>query len=158
MAEIDTDLELVLQQKNALLSYENLPVVNANPILMHQLFYNLINNALKFSRPDVRPLIQLGASKATEDDVKFSALDPNQVFYKIAVTDNGIGFPQEQAQRIFGTFTRLHAKDKFEGTGLGLALCKKIVERHHGAIYAKSAEGQGATFVILLPAVSLAAV
>ena len=152
LEEIESDLELLLTQREALLSYENMPVINGNRILLYQLFYNLINNALKFARRDVRPLIQLAGHLATHDELRHSSLDPRVRHCKIAVTDNGIGFQQEQADRIFSTFTRLHPKDRYEGTGLGLALCKKIVERHNGVIYAKSSEGQGATFVVLLPA------
>jgi signal transduction histidine kinase len=110
--------------------------------LLHQLFYNLINNSLKFSQPDRAPVIQITAALLYENGAGLVS---------IQVKDNGIGFPQQDAERIFQTFTRLHAKDRYEGTGLGLALCKKIVDRHRGHIRATGVENEGAVFTITLP-------
>ena len=102
-------------------------------------FYNLINNSLKFSKEGTAPVIRIVAAQETDD------------FIRIEMADNGIGFHPNYATRIFAPFTRLHSKDAFEGSGLGLALCKKIVERHGGTIVARGRPGDGATFVIRLP-------
>jgi PAS domain S-box-containing protein len=141
LQDVQNDLELVIQQKNATVECSRLPAVPGSPVLLHQLFYNLINNSLKFSREDTPPLIRI---YSIDDDMK------NET--SIVVEDNGIGFRQQDAEKIFGTFIRLHSKDKYEGTGLGLALCQKIAERHGGTIKADGQEGQGARFTVLLPA------
>jgi signal transduction histidine kinase len=112
------------------------------PVLIYQLFYNLINNSLKFSRPENQPHILIASSP-----IKYQGSE----YVQISITDNGIGFDQQYEKRIFNTFTRLNSKDKYEGTGLGLALCKKIAERHHGQISATGEKNKGAIFTILLP-------
>lgn len=139
---IRSDLEIVIAQKNALLNVPVLPTIKGNRFLLHQLFYNLINNSLKFSRANVEPVVNVKAEI-------LQAAGTTSV--QILITDNGIGFDQSNATRIFDTFSRLNPKDKFEGTGLGLALCKKIVQRHHGQVSAFGEVGTGATFVIKLP-------
>ena len=141
IANVEADLEIVVQQKHAHIEVAELPVVNGAPVLVHQLFYNLVNNALKFSRPGIPPQVRVSAQGAAGGMVE------------IAVQDNGIGFEPEYAERIFKTFARLHSKDSYEGTGLGLALCKRIVERHGGTIRAESRPEQGAVFILTLPAV-----
>jgi signal transduction histidine kinase len=108
--------------------------------MLYQLFYNLVNNSLKFSRKGVPAVITIVAGAIGAD---------RRV--QIEVRDNGIGFPQEYADKIFATFTRLHPKDQYEGTGLGLSLCEKIVERHGGTIWATSKVGEGTVFTIELP-------
>lgn len=140
--DIKNDLEIVVAQKNATIQTNVMPDVPGNRFLLYQLFYNLINNSLKFAKPDVHPLIQIGAEIIAEE---------NNRTLRICIQDNGIGFSQANAIRIFDTFARLHPKDKFEGTGLGLALCKKIVHRHRGQIQAFGEEGKGATIVVTLP-------
>ena len=142
LENIESDLELVLQERNAIIRREKLPIVEGAPVLLYQLFYNIVGNSLKFSKRDGRPLIAI-ASRIVEEVGKQIAL--------FTITDNGIGFNQQHAGRIFGAFTRLNSKDKYEGTGLGLALCKKIVERHHGSISATGVAGVGAVFVVKLP-------
>lgn len=143
-----TDLEMVIQQKDAKIDYHHLPVIQGNPFLLQQLFYNLLNNSLKFSNPSVKPVITIQSNYVDKaNQVQSNPSDYLHLEFK----DNGIGFNPAYAEKIFGIFTRLHAKDKFEGTGLGLALCKKIVQRHGGKIYAESEEGKGATFHIILP-------
>jgi len=138
LKNVESDLELLIQQKKATLSYSGLPSVEGAPLLLYQLFYNLINNSLKFSKSDTPSIIKITAGIGTD-------------YTEIMVEDNGIGFDQEQAERIFDTFTRLNTKDKYEGTGLGLSLCKKIVERHGGGISASGKKGEGAVFRIRLP-------
>jgi PAS domain S-box-containing protein len=142
MKSVEVDLELVIQQKGATIRYNNLPTIEGAPIILHQLFYNLVNNALKFTRPGVPPVITVTTQIESSNGLEFALID---------VQDNGIGFEQEYADQIFGTFTRLHSKDRYEGSGLGLALCKNIVERHGGSIRAKGIPNQGATFEITLP-------
>jgi signal transduction histidine kinase len=141
-ANIESDLELALQERDATIRREPLPSVEGAPVLLYQLFYNLVGNSLKFSKKGNRPLITI-ASRVVEEVGKQIAL--------FTITDNGIGFDQHQAGRIFEAFTRLNSKDRYEGTGLGLALCKKIVERHHGSITATGVSGVGAVFVVKLP-------
>ncbi|MEJ7913774.1 MAG: ATP-binding protein, partial [Chitinophagaceae bacterium] len=147
---VETDLEMVIQQKQAVIYKEDLPIIEGSPVLLHQLFYNLVNNALKFSKADIKPLIQIVSEKVKGQNIPNDGL-PNQEYLQISVKDNGIGFDQSQADKIFQTFSRLNSKDKYEGTGLGLALCKKIAERHGGTMRAEGKEGEGATFTIVLP-------
>lgn len=137
--DITSDLELVIKEKSASIFYNDLPSLKGSSTLIHQLFYNLLYNALKFARKEVHPVITI---KATN-------WESNSVY--ITVTDNGIGFEQQHSEKIFKTFTRLNNRDKYEGTGLGLSLCKKIVERHGGHIYASGKENEGAIFNIVLP-------
>jgi signal transduction histidine kinase len=140
--QIAGDLEVLIHQKEAQIETHDLPSFKGAPMLLYQLFYNLINNSLKFARRGVPAQIVIGARLVNTDDRSRVRID---------VRDNGIGFPQAHADQIFATFTRLHAKDQYEGTGLGLSLCKKIVERHGGTIEANSEPGEGAVFTITLP-------
>ncbi|MFC6096721.1 PAS domain S-box protein [Flavobacterium qiangtangense] len=140
---IESDLELLIQQKNATIIRENLPEIEGADVLIHQLFYNLINNALKFSKSDVPTVIEINSEDDTSTD--------GDEMVKITVSDNGIGIDPSFSEKIFDVFSRLNAKDDYEGTGLGLALCKKIVERHHGTISATGIRGEKAIFTILLP-------
>lgn len=139
---IEIDLELALQGKNATIEYHGLPTIKGAPILLYQLFYNLVNNAIKFAKKDIPPRITLLSVIVTENGKDFA---------RITLQDNGIGFGSDEASRIFETFTRLNSKDQYEGTGLGLSLCKKIVERHGGTIEAAGTPGEGAIFTIMLP-------
>jgi signal transduction histidine kinase len=109
---------------------------------MRQLFYNLLNNALKFSLPDMPPCITINLEE--------TANSPNG-YCTISISDNGIGFPQDKSEKIFTMFQRLHSRDEFGGTGIGLALCKKVVLNHDGAIWAVAEPGNGATFFVRLP-------
>lgn len=145
LQNIQTDLEVPVQQKNAVINVGPLPDVAGAPVLLYQLFYNLINNSLKFARTELDPVITVSAV----DDPSFA--DGNGVGYvRISVKDNGIGFDSEHAEKIFEPFSRLYPKDKYEGTGLGLALCKNIAEKHGGSIYADGS-ADGATIHVLLP-------
>ena len=135
---ITGDLEVLVSKKSARIVKDDLPTIEGSEVLLYQLFYNLINNSLKFSRPDV-PVVVTIESKDAEDHVI------------IRITDNGIGFDPLYAERIFDSFTRLNTKDQFEGTGLGLSLCRKIVQRHNGSIDAHGVPGKGAAFRIRLP-------
>ena len=149
---IETDLELLISQKKAVIQYETLPQLEGMPFLIYQLFYNLFNNALKFSKADIAPHILISTKIVSGNTLEeITGIDPNKTYVEIKIKDNGIGFAQQYKEKIFHTFTRLNAKDKYEGTGLGLSLCKSIVARHDGFISAEGVEGQGATFTILLP-------
>lgn len=148
---IITDLELVVQQKKAVINYKDLPTIRCAPILIFQLLYNLINNSLKFSKPGVTPEIEVTASRISPLQANEYYLNAQTSYFEITVKDNGIGFSQEHAETIFKTFSRLNSKDKFEGTGLGLSLCKTIVEKHNGIIKAYGIENVGATFLVVLP-------
>jgi PAS domain S-box-containing protein len=144
--DIETDLEIMIAEKDATIEHHGLPVIEGSSILLYQLFYNLINNSLKFSQDVVEPFI-----KITADTIYLDAIGKQNEWTKIMIRDNGIGFDIDDARKIFKPFSRLNSKDKYEGTGLGLALCKKIVERHNGTIEASSKEGEGSLFVITLP-------
>jgi light-regulated signal transduction histidine kinase (bacteriophytochrome) len=149
---ITSDLELLILQKEASINVEKLPGIKGIPTLIYQLFYNLINNALKFSKTDTPAEIQIYGRKLPPEEIASFDLRKSGSYVEIIVKDNGIGFSQEYADKVFNVFTRLNSRDKYEGTGLGLALCRKIVHRHGGVIRAKSAEGEGAEFHIILPA------
>ena len=145
-----SDLEVVLQEKNAQITLEKMPVLEAVPGQMRQLFQNLISNALKFSKPDSAPQILMQSELIATKDID-AAPDPKGHYARIQVIDNGIGFDEAYRDKIFTIFQRLHGRSEYEGTGIGLAIVKKIVEKHNGLIGAKSQEGEGAAFTIILP-------
>ena len=138
------DLELEIEQKKANVKTTDLPTVNGYPRQLQQLFQNLIANALKYSKPGSPPLIQVDSSVVSED---------GRAYHLFEVKDNGIGFEPEYADRIFQMFTRLHGKNEYSGTGVGLSIVKKIVENHQGFVKAESEKGVGSIFKIYLPAI-----
>jgi PAS domain S-box-containing protein len=140
--DVQIDLELAIQQKAGTIIKEDLPKIHGAKILIHQLFYNLLNNALKFAKADVPPIVHISCDMRNID---------GQMFVNIIVSDNGIGFEPVYKDKVFELFSRLNAKDKYEGSGLGLSLCKKIVLRHGGTISARAVKGEGAEFLISLP-------
>ena len=146
LEDVKNDLELAIIQKDAKITYGKLAEVRGIRILIYQLFYNLISNSLKFIKPDVTPVITISTETVTRTIQKKTGQ-----FVHITVADNGIGFNPEYAEKMFGVFSRLNSKDAYEGTGLGLALCRKIAVRHGGEIYAEGKEGQGAIFHVFLP-------
>ena len=147
--EVLSDLELLIEQSGARVELGDLPVIEADPTQMRQLLQNLLSNALKFQKPSEPPLVKVGGGilRGTKD----SEEAPQGRLCQLTVEDNGIGFEPENANRIFTLFARLHGQSKYDGNGIGLAICRKIVERHKGTIVAKSVLGQGATFVVTLP-------
>ncbi len=151
LKSIEEDLEILISQKNAEISFGSCPPFEGVPFLIRQLFYNLINNSLKFSKKDIPPVINITAGLIAQNNIADVNAALGGPFVQISLKDNGIGFHQEYAEKIFATFTRLNSKDKYEGTGLGLALCKNIVTRHHGFITAESEKDAGAVFKIILP-------
>lgn len=140
--EVLSDLEVRVRETGGGVEIGQLPVIDADPMQMRQLFQNLIGNALKYHRPGVAP-------KVTVRDETVASLANG--FCRICVEDNGIGFDEEYNERIFEVFQRLHGRDEYEGTGVGLAVCRKIVDRHEGRISARSVSGKGAAFTVALP-------
>jgi light-regulated signal transduction histidine kinase (bacteriophytochrome) len=151
LKEVQTELELVIEETNTTIALQNLPVLEAIPSQMSQLFNNLISNAIKFRKPGVYPLIKIAGKKLSAAEKHDYLLSLNHEFYQITVEDNGIGFEEEYATRIFLIFQRLHGRAEYGGSGIGLAICKKIIDNHHGQIHAESVPGEGAVFTILLP-------
>jgi two-component system CheB/CheR fusion protein len=147
------DLDLLILETGAVIHYKQaLPVVDAIPLQMNQLFYNLLTNALKFRKEETSPLIAISLRALSGDEIRSdSNLQTNLRYIEIIISDSGLGFEQQFAKQIFQLFERLYSADEFEGTGVGLALCKKIVENHQGHIFAKSTEGEGAAFYVVLP-------
>jgi signal transduction histidine kinase len=140
------DLEIRLAQSGGRVEIEPLPSVEGDPVQMRQLLGNLIANALKFARDGVAPLVRVSGRLVDDRAGDASSLA------RIEVSDSGIGFNEAYLDRIFVPFERLHARQQYEGTGMGLAICRKIVERHNGSITARSTPGAGSTFIIDLPA------
>lgn len=150
------DVEMLIQERDCKIESDELPVIDAIDIQMSQLFSNLISNSIKFSYPDKPLRIEIRATKlSVTQKASYPQLSPKKEYYKITFIDNGIGFDQSYALQIFEIFQRLHAKNEYSGTGIGLATCKKIVQNHGGQISASSVPGQGATFEIILPASQL---
>jgi light-regulated signal transduction histidine kinase (bacteriophytochrome) len=153
-AEVVSDLEVQIKHSGGRVEVDKLPAIQADPLQMHQLFQNLIANALKFHRQDEPPVVKVsGRYIPTREDRKPERLKSEQC--RIVVEDNGIGFDEKYCSRIFGIFQRLHPRDVYEGTGIGLAICRRIVEQHGGTITAHSAPGKGSAFEVLLPVVAL---
>ena len=146
------DLELMVAQTEARIEVGPLPTVKGFRRQLQQLFQNLISNALKYRKPGVSPVISLTSRMVRGRDYSFArAEDLDRPFHLIEVQDNGIGFEQANADRIFQMFQRLHGNKEYAGTGVGLAIAKKVVENHNGYLWAEGNPGQGATFRMLLP-------
>jgi signal transduction histidine kinase len=136
--EVLADLETSIAESGGRVEVGELPVIDADALQMRQLLQNLLGNALKYRQKDTPPVVRLGCSNGGQHCT-------------ITVTDNGIGFNEKYASKIFRMFVRLHGRAEYEGSGIGLAICRKIVERHGGTIVATSTAGQGATFTVTLP-------
>ncbi|PBQ32838.1 hybrid sensor histidine kinase/response regulator [Sphingobacteriaceae bacterium] len=150
LEEIISDLEISISEKGASITLGHLPVIDAIPSQIRQVFQNLISNGLKFSRKGVPPVISITADFSDEKDAGAPALSEGK-FCRIHVKDNGIGFEEEFIEKIFVIFQRLHTRDTYEGTGIGLAITKKIIEKHNGIIQVKSKVKQGSVFTLILP-------
>ena len=149
LQEVLCDLDGLVERTGGSVEAGNLPTIKADPLQMRQLLQNLIGNALKFHKSDEPPMIKV-SSQILEERRNFYDRGNNNVC-QITVTDNGIGFDEKYLERIFQPFQRLHTSREYEGTGIGLSICRSIVERHHGHLTAHSAKGQGTSFVITLP-------
>lgn len=145
MADVLEDMEVKISRKKAVIDVQPLPPARVDAIQMRQLFQNLIANAVKFSRAGEPPIVTV---RWRETEI---SLGLPRKFYEFSVRDNGIGFEEEYAQKIFLPFKKLHGRDEFEGTGIGLSICDKIVKRHGGEIHAASKPGEGSTFIFTLP-------
>jgi signal transduction histidine kinase len=145
--EVVADLEILIDEVKGRVEVDSLPVIEADHTQIRQLMQNLIGNGMKFHRDDMPPVVRVYAEENGHREVD----DENNCVYHIAVEDNGIGFENKYAERIFGVFQRLHGRDKYDGSGIGLAVCRKITERHGGEITASGTPGEGAKFVITLP-------
>jgi PAS domain S-box-containing protein len=145
------DLELEIQEKEAIITIDLLPVIKGHQRQLQQLFHNLIGNALKYSNDGVAPQIQISYHLASGHEVPSIAKVATQLYHFIQVKDNGIGFNPEDAERIFKIFTRLHGNVGYSGTGVGLSIARKVVENHKGHLWAESKDQEGATFKVLLP-------
>jgi signal transduction histidine kinase len=153
VAEVIGDIQIYIEQKKARIKVGNLPKLHIQHSQFNQLLQNLILNSLKFSKPDVVPEIDIYAELVNGKDIKgMHTQEYANSYHNIYIRDNGIGFEQQYADQIFMIFKRLHSFDQVEGTGIGLSICKKIVEQHKGYISATGEPGQGATFIISLPA------
>jgi signal transduction histidine kinase len=141
---VHEDLELLIAEKHAQMKVEGLPIIEGVKHQLHQLFYNLIFNALQYAKPGVTPQITITVNDITSDD-------DSEKYHEIIVTDNGIGFAQQHAEKIFTVFERLQKDSDTKGTGIGLAICKKVAQNHGGRIFAISSPGTGARFHVLLP-------
>ncbi len=152
LKEIIIDFELMILEKNATVIIESLPVIEGGGLQMNQLFYNLLSNALKFSRDDISPVITVGYKTLNEEDIQKHISKPllGSTYFEIFVKDNGIGFDEKYAEQIFEVFKRLHTKEFYPGSGIGLALCKRIAALHGGALYSESEPNAGSVFYVIL--------
>ena len=147
-----SDLDLMISETNAVINYEKpLPSIEANALQMNQLFYNLLTNSLKFFKSGHFPEITIGYRCPSIEEITSYGLADNRQYIDFTISDKGIGFDQQYEEQIFQIFERLHPIDQFAGTGIGLALCKKIVENHQGYIYGQSKVHHGTTFHVILP-------
>jgi len=151
--DVLNDLESIIEEMKAVVECGPLPVMDVIPFQFHQLLSNLLTNSLKFVRPGSTPYILIRSALIEAERVPGLPKKLSAQYHHLSVADNGIGFNTEHSQRIFEVFQRLHGKEEYAGTGIGLAICKKIVENHHGVISAEGKLGSGATFHIYIPAV-----
>lgn len=150
LADVQSDLEVPIRDSGACIVVESLPTVSGSQVQLQQLMQNLLSNAIKFSRKGQAPLVNVRCQLAEAGNITIG-LRPERSYWQLTVTDNGIGFDSQYAERIFQVFQRLHGKAQFAGTGVGLAICRKVVENHNGAITASCKPGEGATFTVWLP-------
>lgn len=149
--KIEEELSQLIKETNTSISYENLPVIQGIPFKVEQLCTNLISNSIKYRKSDVASKISIVSNKVRNSEIEEDFNKNSEYYYKISFIDNGIGFEPEFASNIFEVFQRLHSKTEYSGTGIGLSICKKIVEQHNGYIHAIGKKGEGSIFVIYLP-------
>ena len=145
------ELQQERNEEKATITLSSLPVVEGDMMQYRQLFKNLFENAIRFSKKGVPATIRVSAELLSDEEKSFWGLQEDKNYFKIDVTDNGIGFKQEDAEKIFHPFVRLHGKSQFTGNGIGLAICRKITDIHHGIIYAEGRVDEGAKFILILP-------
>ena len=149
--ESKEDLHLIIVEKQAIVEYENLPTIIGLHVQLCQLFTNLIENAIKYSRPGIVPHIKITASIVEGKKIEHPSSNSHKEYHAIKIADNGIGFEKEYANKIFELFQRLHHKTEYSGTGIGLAIVKKVVTNHHGFILVEGKPNVGSTFTIYIP-------
>jgi PAS domain S-box-containing protein len=160
--EVLSDLEVRIEKSGARVEVTDLPTIEADPTQMRQLLLNLVGNSLKFQSPGGTPIVKIQARtlrRPWKADTAFLRKLPasggqpsdSEQFCELTVEDNGIGFEEKYAEKVFAVFQRLHGRDQYEGNGVGLAVCRRIADHHQGTIQAKSQLGQGATFIVTLP-------
>ena len=149
--EVVSDLEVQIERAEGRVEIGKMPTIKADAVQIRQLVQNLIGNAIKFRRADKPPIIKVNGRFIPRPERHSRGRSVENELCRITVKDNGIGFDEKHLRRIFDVFQRLHPRDVYEGTGIGLAICRKIVERHGGTISAKSTPDHGSTFEILLP-------
>lgn len=149
--EAIAELEIEVEKSNAKIHLSELPVVWAVPSLMKQLFHNLVSNAVKFRKKGIDPIIHIEAKKMYDSDHSLPINSNGHKYYKVSIADNGIGFDPKYSDEIFMVFKRLNSYHEYKGTGVGLSICKKIIEKHNGSIIAQSEPGKGSTFSFVLP-------
>ena len=153
--EVMSDLEIKIEELHGQVIFESLPDIEADPLQMRQLIQNLVGNALKFHRENVPPVVKI-SSQISVTKTQSEKYQPNDKLCIITIADNGIGFSAEYREKIFAVFQRLVGKSEYEGSGIGLSICRKIVDRHKGEISVESVPGEGTTFTITLPVSKLA--
>ncbi|MBO9205297.1 MULTISPECIES: PAS domain S-box protein [Niastella] len=151
LEDVKRELAHRIEEKKAEIITAHLPTLTIIPFQFRQLLSNLISNSLKYSRDETTPVIEITASYIKAKDLDEKAAIPGKDYFRFKVKDNGIGFEQEFAEKIFDLFQRLHGRNEYSGSGIGLAICKKIVENHHGFMRAESEAGEGATFYFFIP-------
>ena len=151
LEHVKSDYELLIEEKQAVIEHDQLPVIRGVSLQLSQLFANLIGNSLKFSDPPARIKISSRILQPKDMRKVNHPLDPTKQYVELIFQDYGIGFEQQYAEKIFTIFQRLNSREAYGGTGIGLALCKRIVENHDGYIHAVSALGSGASFFVYLP-------
>ncbi len=145
------ELQQEKKEEKVTITFSSLPIVEGDSMQYRQLFKNLLGNAIRFSKEGVPVTIRVSSEALPDEERRFLSLQNDKNYFKISITDNGIGFKQENAVKIFRPFVRLNGKYEFPGNGLGLAICKKITENHQGIIYAEARENEGARFILILP-------
>jgi len=151
LRNVVSDLEVEIEQEGVHLHVGALPTIEADPLQMRQLLQNLLDNALKFRRPDAAPVVQIHGELLGASGGRPRGHSRFGKSCRIMVEDNGVGFDETYLDRIFQVFQHLHRRDEHAGTGMGLAICRKIAERHGGEIFARSTLGRGSTFIVTLP-------
>jgi light-regulated signal transduction histidine kinase (bacteriophytochrome) len=151
MHEVKQSLSDSIEKNNAIIRAEHLPKINAVPFQLLQLFINIIGNAIKYKKENADPQIHITSKIINAKELNYSLEEIKRDYLQLSIRDNGIGFNNEYKEKIFELFKRLHTKEKYSGTGIGLSICKKIVYNHNGFITAESEIGKGSTFHIFLP-------
>ncbi|WP_405410257.1 ATP-binding protein [Maribacter sp. Asnod1-A12] len=153
IAKVEEELSQLIKDTATTISYNNLPVINGIPFKIEQLVTNLISNSIKYRKDNISPEVTISSVRLRGSEIEETFIKNSEYYYKISFRDNGIGFDPEFASNIFEVFQRLHSKTEYSGTGIGLSICKKIVEKHNGYIYAIGEKEKGSIFIIYLPTV-----